>query len=72
MPSRTANSLASCVTRLQKEQDLKEQLIVRMRLEDRASLRDIRSALERGGMTMSPSGIRGVLHRHGIDTSNVA
>lgn len=70
MPSRTANSLAACVTRLQKDRALKETLMVKLH-SGGASLADIQVVLERGGLHMSRSGIRGVLQRHGIDTSRV-
>lgn len=36
------------------------------------SLADIQAVLERGGLKMSRSGIRGLLHRHEIDTSRAA
>lgn len=70
MASRTANSLAACAARYKKEAELKEELMVRLRLEG-ASLADIQFVLQRGGIAMARSGIRGVLRRHGIDTAIV-
>lgn len=67
MATRTANSLAACTARFQKEAELKDALMARLFTEG-ASLAEIQTVLERGGLTMSRAGIRGVLLRRGIDT----
>jgi DNA-binding transcriptional regulator WhiA len=66
--TRTERSLVACVKRYEAEKAKKEALIVRLRQQE-YSLADIKNVLEAAGATMSRSGIRGVLHRHGIDTS---
>lgn len=71
MASRTANSLAACVTRYKQEAAKKEELMVRLFVEEGASLADIKAILERGGLPMSRSGILGVLRRNGVDTGRI-
>lgn len=66
--TRTERSLVSCITRLSAEEARKEELIVQLKAQG-YSLGDIRAVFHAAGSSMSRSGIRGVLHRHGIDTS---
>jgi butyrate kinase len=69
MASRTANSLAACVTRFQKEAEMKDALMQRLFEDEGYSLAEIQAVLKRGGLHMARSGIRGVLVRRGVDTS---
>jgi hypothetical protein len=69
MASRTANSLAACVTRLQREAEKKDELMVRLFVDEGFSLAEIQTVLKRGGLHMSRTGIRGVLVRHDVDTA---
>jgi hypothetical protein len=68
MASRTANSLVACVTRLQRETDLKGELMQRLYEEEGFSLAEIQAVLARGGQHMARSGIRDMLIRRGVDT----
>lgn len=58
----------ACIRRSDAERARREALIVQLRHQG-YSLGDIKAVFEAAGSSMSRSGIRGVLHRHGIDTS---
>jgi hypothetical protein len=62
VPSRTSNSLAACIRRLEAEKTLADWLMAGMQREG-ASLAQIQEAISRGGGYMSRSGIRNRLLR---------